>query len=317
VSPGLQRVVEVSMQLMRQTVIAVADNPLVTKFFTGSKLARGLVDRFVAGETIDEAIGACHVIVAQGMTITLDQLGENVHSQAEVDAATGTYVAMLRRLRQESLPPNVSVKLTMLGLDLGEEVAHSAMVSILEAAREVSGFVRIDMEGSAYTERTMRMFHELHDRFPDEVGIVIQSYLHRAEADVRECIARNARVRLVKGAYAEPASVAFQGSEKVDGSYVTLMKLLLDDGNFPALATHDPALIQQARDYVRQRGIELDRFEFQMLYGVRRDEQRRLADEGYGMRVYVPFGTEWYPYFTRRIAERPSNALFVLRQLRG
>ena len=305
------------MQLMRQAVIAVADNPLVTKFFTGSKLARGLVDRFVAGESIDEAIAVCHDIAAQGLTITLDQLGENVHTQAEVDAATATYVAGLRRLRAEGLEPNVSVKLTMLGFDLGDDVARDAMASILETAREVGGFVRIDMEGSAYTERTMRVFFELHDQFPAEVGIVIQSYLHRAEVDVRDCIARNARVRLVKGAYAEPASVAFQGAAKVDASYVKLMKLLLDEGNFPALATHDPSLIQQARDYVRQRDIPLDRFEFQMLYGVRRDEQQRLAGEGYGMRVYVPYGTEWYPYFSRRIAERPSNALFVLRQLRG
>lgn len=305
------------MQLMRQSVIAVADNPLVTKFFTGSKLARGLVDRFVAGESIDEAIAVCHDIAAQGLTITLDQLGENVHTQAEVDAATATYVAGLRRLRAEGLEPNVSVKLTMLGFDLGDDVARDAMASILETARGVAGFVRIDMEGSAYTERTMRVFFELHDQFPAEVGIVIQSYLHRAEADVRDCIARNARVRLVKGAYAEPASVAFQGAAKVDASYVKLMKLLLDEGNFPALATHDPALIQQARDYVRQRDIPLDRFEFQMLYGVRRDEQQRLAGEGYGMRVYVPYGTEWYPYFSRRIAERPSNALFVLRQLHG
>jgi proline dehydrogenase len=251
------------------------------------------------------------------MTITLDQLGENVHTQAEVDAATATYAAMLRRLSGEGLTPNVSVKLTMLGFDLGDDVAGAAMETILETAREVSGFVRIDMEGSAYTERTMRVFYDLHDRFPDQVGIVIQTYLHRAEADVRDCIARHARVRLVKGAYAEPPSVAFQGAAKVDANYVTLMKLLLDEGNFPALATHDPALIEQAQAYARQRGIALDRFEFQMLYGVRRDEQRRLAGEGYGMRVYVPYGTEWYPYFTRRIAERPSNALFVLRQLRG
>jgi proline dehydrogenase len=305
------------MQLMRQAVIAIADNRLVTRFFTGSALARGLVDRFVAGETLDQAIAICHDLAAQGMTITLDQLGENVHSQAEVDAATTTYAGMLRRLHAEGLPANVSVKLTMLGFDLGDEVARDAMVTILEAAREVGGFVRIDMEGSAYTERTMQVFYELHERFPEEVGIVIQSYLHRAEADVRTCIARRARVRLVKGAYAEPASVAFQGSAKVDASYVVLMKLLLDEGRFPALATHDPALIRQAQDYARQRGIGLERFEFQMLYGVRRDEQRRLADEGYGMRVYVPYGTEWYPYFTRRIAERPSNALFVLRQLRG
>jgi proline dehydrogenase len=303
--------------MMRQAVIAVADNPLVTKFFTSSSLARGLVDRFVAGETLDDVIGTCHELATRGMALTLDLLGENVGSLAEVDAAVATYTAMLRRLYAERLDPNVSVKLTMLGFDLGDAVARDAMVAILDAAREVGGFVRIDMEGSAYTERTMQIFYELHDRFPAEVGIVIQSYLHRAEADVKACIERGARVRLVKGAYAEPASVAFQGKAKVDGNYVALMKLLLDGGRFPALATHDPALIAAAQEYVRRKQLPRDAFEFQMLYGVRRDEQQRLVDAGYGMRVYVPYGTEWYPYFTRRIAERPSNALFVLRQLRG
>jgi proline dehydrogenase len=303
--------------MMRQAVIAVADNPLVTKFFTSSSLARGLVDRFVAGETLDDVIGTCHELAARGMALTLDLLGENVGSLAEVDAAVATYTAMLRRLYAERLDPNVSVKLTMLGFDLGDAVARDAMVAILDAAREVGGFVRIDMEGSAYTERTMQIFYELHDRFPAEVGIVIQSYLNRAEADVKAWIERGARVRLVKGAYAEPASVAFQGKAKVDGNYVALMKLLLDGGRFPALATHDPALIAAAQEYVRRKQVPRDAFEFQMLYGVRRDEQQRLVDAGYGMRVYVPYGTEWYPYFTRRIAERPSNALFVLRQLRG
>jgi proline dehydrogenase len=303
--------------MMRQAVIAVADNPLVTKFFTSSSLARGLVDRFVAGETLDDVIGTCHELAARGMALTLDLLGENVGSLAEVDAAVATYTAMLRRLYAERLDPNVSVKLTMLGFDLGDAVARDAMVAILDAAREVGGFVRIDMEGSAYTERTMQIFYELHDRFPAEVGIVIQSYLHRAEADVTACIERGARVRLVKGAYAEPASVAFQGKAKVDGNYVALMKLLLDGGRFPALATHDPVLIAAAQEYVRRKQLPRDAFEFQMLYGVRRDEQQRLVDAEYGMRVYVPYGTEWYPYFTRRIAERPSNALFVLRQLRG
>ncbi len=303
------------MQLMRQAVIGVADNSLVSRFFHSSSLARGLVDRFVAGETLDDALAACHQIAASGMSLTLDQLGENVHTQAEADAATQTYVTLLRRLHDEGLEPNVSVKLTMLGLDLGDAVARDAMVAVLTVAREVGGFVRIDMEGSAYTERTMRLFSELHDAWPDEVGIVIQTYLHRAEADVRACIERRARVRLVKGAYAEPASVAFQNREKIDENYVRLMRLLLDGGRFPALATHDPALIQATQNHALRNDISRDAFEFQMLYGVRRDEQQRLAADGYGIRVYVPFGTEWYAYFTRRIAERPSNALFVVRQL--
>jgi len=302
---------------MRQAVIGIADRPLVSRFFHTSPLVRGLVERFVAGETLDEALVACHELATSGMALTLDQLGENVSTQAEVVAATDTYVNVLRRLHQEQLEPNISVKLTMLGLDLGDDVARDAMRAILGAAREVGGFVRIDMEGSAYTERTMRLFYELHDAYPDEVGIVIQTYLHRAEADVRACIERRARVRLVKGAYAEPASVAFQRQEEIDRNYVRLMKLLMDEGRFPALATHDPALISAAQDHARRRHIPLDSFEFQMLYGVRQDEQKRLATEGYGMRVYVPFGTEWYAYFSRRIAERPANALFVLRQLFG
>jgi len=302
---------------MRQAVIGIADRPLVSRFFHTSPLVRGLVERFVAGETLDEALVACHELATSGMALTLDQLGENVSTQAEVVAATDTYVNVLRRLHQEQLEPNISVKLTMLGLDLGDDVARDAMRAILGAAREVGGFVRIDMEGSAYTERTMRLFYELHDAYPDEVGIVVQTYLHRAEADVRACIERRARVRLVKGAYAEPASVAFQRQEEIDRNYVRLMKLLMDEGRFPALATHDPALISAAQDHARRRHIPLDSFEFQMLYGVRQDEQKRLATEGYGMRVYVPFGTEWYAYFSRRIAERPANALFVLRQLFG
>lgn len=305
------------MPLMRRAIIAIADNPVVSGFVTKSSLTKGLVDRFVAGETLDEAIVACHQIADSGLAITLDQLGENVHSEDEARAATDTYVETLRRLHQEHLEPNISVKLTMLGLDLGDHVARDAMTTILSAARDVGGFVRIDMEGSAYTERTMTLFHALHDDFPDEVGIVIQTYLHRAEADVQACIARRARVRLVKGAYAEPASVAFQDREKTDANFDRLMKRLLDEGRFPALATHDPALIESAQEHVRHKNIPLDSFEFQMLYGMRRDEQERLRGEGYGMRTYVPYGTQWYPYFSRRIAERPANALFVLRQLRG
>lgn len=305
------------MPFMRRAIIAIADNPVVSGVVTKSSLTKGLVNRFVAGETIDEAIVACHELAGSGLSITLDQLGENVHSEDEVRAATETYVEALRRLHQEHLEPNISVKLTMLGLDLGDQVAHDAMTTILNAAREVGGFVRIDMEGSDYTERTMALFYALHDTYPKEVGIVIQTYLHRAEEDVQACIDRRARVRLVKGAYAEPASVAFQDREKIDANFDRLMKRLLDDGNFPALATHDPSLIRSAQEYARQKSIPLDSFEFQMLYGMRRDEQERLKGEGYGMRTYVPYGSQWYPYFSRRIAERPANALFVLRQLRG
>jgi proline dehydrogenase len=203
----------------------------------------------------------------------------------------------------------------MLGLSLGDELARENVRPILSAAREVGGFVRIDMEGSTYADRTMALFTEFHDQFPEHVGIVIQSYLHRARADVEEMIARRARVRLVKGAYAEPERVAFQRTAEIDLNYRWLMELLLERGNYPAIATHDPALIQATKETAQRIGLAQDQFEFQMLYGVRRDEQTALTREGYGMRIYVPFGSQWYPYFTRRIAERPANAFFVLRQL--
>jgi proline dehydrogenase len=225
------------------------------------------------------------------------------------------YIDTLHQMKANDLEPNISVKLTMLGLDFGDDAARDNMLPILEAAREVGGFVRIDMEGSAYTARTMAIFEELHGTFPQEVGIVIQTYLHRAAADVVAMINLGARVRLVKGAYSEPESVAIQSSKENDENFERLMKHLLDKGTYPAIATHDPALIEATIAYAKAQGITPDRFEFQMLYGVRRSEQFRLKQAGYNMRVYVPYGTEWYPYFTRRIAERPSNALFVLRQM--
>lgn len=305
------------MSVMRRTVLTVADNTMVTRFFRSSRLARGLVDRFVAGESLEEGLAACRELARRGLTATLDQLGENVATAGEATAAVSTYVDILRQMHESEIEPNISVKLTMLGLDLGRELAQDNMVPILEAARDVNGFVRVDMEGSAYTAVTMEIFEALHARFPEQVGIVIQTCLRRAEQDVKHAIALGARVRLVKGAYAEPESVAFTDRAEIDANYVHLMQLLLDGGRYPAIATHDPALIAATQQYARGRAIATDRFEFQMLYGVRRDEQQRLVDNGYRMRVYVPFGTEWYPYFSRRIAERPANALFVLRQLRG
>jgi proline dehydrogenase len=303
------------MNVMRRSVLTVADNGVVENVFRKSRLARGLVSRFVAGETLAEALAVATRIQAQGMTTTLDLLGENVATVDEARSAVAAYVDILHQMRAAGIEPNISVKLTMLGLDLGDDVARDNLLPILDAAEAVDGFMRIDMEGSAYTARTMEIFTDVHGRFPARVGAVIQSYLHRAEADVRHAISLGARVRLVKGAYAEPESVAFQSSREVDANFVTLMELLLDGGHYPAIATHDPALIRATQGYAQRMGIAPDRFEFQMLYGVRREEQTRLTAAGYRMRVYVPFGTEWYPYFTRRIAERPANALFVLRQL--
>ncbi len=232
-------------------------------------------------------------------------------------AAVGAYADILRSMRDAGLEPNISVKLTMLGLDFGDDVARDNVARILDAAREVDGFVRIDMEGSAYTEATMRIFEELHASYPGVVGIVIQSYLRRAEADLRRAIGIGARVRLVKGAYAEPPEVAFTTRLDIDEQFARLARVLLSEGNYPAIATHDLDLVRATIEHAQRHRIASERYEFQMLYGVRRDQQVKLVADGYRMRVYVPYGSEWYPYFTRRIAERPANALFVLRQLRG
>jgi proline dehydrogenase len=302
-------------QALRRPLLAAAESDRIEAFVRRSRLSNGLVRRFVAGEDLESALVAVQDIAAQGMTSTLDHLGENVTTLEKARAAVDSYTAILQRMAEAGLEPNISVKLTMLGLDLGESVAREHMVPLLEQARSVDGFVRIDMEGSSYTEATIRITEELHERFPENVGTVIQSYLRRSAADIERMIARDARVRLVKGAYAEPASIAFQDKREVDDSYRKLMLRLLDVGNYPAIATHDPALIRSARHYTADRGIPPDQYEFQMLYGVRREAQRDLAKAGYRMRVYVPYGTEWYPYFTRRIAERPANALFVLRQV--
>lgn len=303
------------MNVLRRVVLGVADVSVVRRFFAGNALARALVDRFVAGETLEAAMEVTRSISEQGLRVTLDQLGENVTTVAEATNAVETYASILREMHAAGIEPNISVKLTMLGLDLGDEVARDNMRPILDTAREVNGFVRIDMEGSPYADRTMRIFSQLHDQYPVEVGIVIQAYLYRAAHDVANMIDRNARVRLVKGAYAEPATVAYQAKKDIDDNFVRLMKQLLEKGRFPAIATHDPAIIEATITFARENDIAPDRFEFQMLYGVRRAEQTRLKAEGWGMRVYVPYGTEWYPYFTRRIAERPTNAFFVLRQL--
>jgi proline dehydrogenase len=305
------------MSMMRRSILAVADNRFVSRFFQNSSLARSLVDRFVAGESLETAIGEVKALQAQGITSTLDLLGENVASVEAAQGAVDVYATMLRTMRDQGLEPNASVKLTMLGLDFGEDVARENLEAILEVAREVEGFVRIDMEGSDYTEITMRIFEQLFASYPANVGIVIQTYLRRAEADVRRMIELGARVRLVKGAYAEPESVAFQEKLQIDENYARLARLLLRDGNYPAIATHDMNLVRSTIEFAQRHGIPGTRFEFQMLYGVRRDQQQKLVNDGWGMRVYVAFGSQWYPYFTRRIAERPANALFVLRQLWG
>jgi proline dehydrogenase len=302
-------------RLYRNTALAVADRDLVQRLVREGRLGRRLVERFVSGERLEDALAAAKSIARQGMTTTLDQLGEAVEDAWSVRIATDTAMTTLREMAREGLEPNISIKLTMFGLDLDEARTVEQVAAVLAVAEDVNGFVRIDMESAAYTERTIAITEALHDRYPKRVGTVIQSYLHRSPADLSRLMDLGIRVRLVKGAYAEAASVAYTKGEEIDAAYVTLMERLLDGGVYPALATHDPKLIAVARAYADRQGIDRDRFEFQMLYGVRRDAQEELTHQGYRMRIYVPFGTEWYAYFSRRIAERPANALFFARQV--
>lgn len=301
--------------LFRNGILAVSDRQEVERAVRGSRLSQRLKERFVAGDSLDQALAAARSLANQGLTATLDRLGENVLTRDEASRAVDAYADTLRGLARGGLEPNISVKLTMLGLDIDDGVAFDNMVSLLETADTVEGFVRIDMEGSAYTERTLGVAEALHERFPERVGTVIQAYLHRSDRDVERLIERGMRVRLVKGAYAEPADIALQRPREIDAAFVRLMERLLEDGRYPAIATHDPALIRATQGFAVRMGIDRRRWEFQMLYGVRRDAQRALVRDRFGMRVYVPFGVDWYPYFTRRIAERPANLFFVLRQL--
>lgn len=301
------------MSLTRKAVLGVADMPRVKRLLQNNSRAQALVSRFVAGDTVEDGIRVAEGFRKQGITVTLDLLGENVNSEQAASAAVISYADVLRQARAADIEPNVSVKLSMLGMDLGDQLAHDNLKRILDVAREVNGFVRVDMEGSEYTERTMKIFTTMHDEYGDHVGIVLQTMLHRTKQDVIDMIDRNARVRLVKGAYEEPDRVAM-GSKENNENYRQLMRLLMNKGNYPAIATHDPAIIEDAIDYARKNTITPDRYEFQMLYGVRTAEQERLKSLGYNMRVYTPFGKDWYPYYSRRIAERPSNALFVVRQ---
>jgi proline dehydrogenase len=301
---------------MRYGLLWLSERQGVFNFVRRNRLARKFASRFVAGETIESAVAAAGELKARGIASTLDLLGESITAEAEAVAARNQYLAMLDRMAAAGVEVNVSVKLTQMGLDISEELCAANLTCILEKAERVSGFVRLDMEGSDYTQRTLDFFEQrLFERFGRHCGVVIQAMLRRSAADVEKLIAMRARVRLCKGAYLEPPSVAFPDKAEVDKSYVALMERLLADGNYPGLATHDEAIIARARAVVRRDAIPAERFEFQMLYGVRRDLQLRLVRDGYRMRVYVPFGTQWYPYLMRRLAERPANIAFILGNL--
>jgi proline dehydrogenase len=277
----------------------------------GMRRPNSFARRFIAGETVGEAIEAARAVEARGLTQTLDYLGEGVKTLEEAQAASRDYLQVIEAIIPAGIGRNLSLKLTQLGLGVDRAVATDNLRRILDHAEGF--FVRIDMEDSAFTASTLQVFETVWDQGYRDVGVVLQSELRRTAADVERMIALGARVRLVKGAYREPAAVAFQKKAEVDASYLQLLERLLTAGRYPALATHDTAIITHAKRFAAERGIAKHAFEFQMLYGIRRDLQTQLAAEGYGVRVYIPFGRQWFPYFMRRLGERPANIGFVLR----
>lgn len=302
--------------IMRQGLLWLSERQGIFNFVRRNGLARRAASRFVAGESIDSGVEAARELSRRGITASLDLLGESVTVEAEATAARDQYLRMLERMAASGTEVNVSVKLTQMGLDIDQGLAEANMTAILEKAVALDGFVRLDMEGSDYTQRTLDFYrHRLYDRFGRHCGVVIQSMLRRSGQDIEDLIALKARVRLCKGAYLEPPEIAFPDKADVDRNYLRLMERLLAAGLYPALATHDEAMIAHARDFAGRQGIASDQFEFQMLYGVRRDLQEALRQAGYRVRVYIPFGTQWYPYLMRRLAERPANIAFMLGNL--
>ncbi len=308
--------------MLRTSLLYLSRQPHIFRFVRNNGFAKAMASRFVAGETIATAMDAVAELNKRGITASLDLLGESVSNEAEARAAGAQYVDLLDAIAARKVDANVSVKMTAMGQDISDELCEEIMRSILDRAKQHGSFVRLDMEGSAYTQRTIDFFEQrLYPRYPDNVGIVLQSALRRTPADIARAIELQCRVRLCKGAYLEPPIIAFPDKKDVDAAYVQGMKALMERGRYPGLATHDPAIINEARRFAKEKGIASDRFEFQMLYGVRRDLQEELARDGYRLRVYVPFGTQWYPYLMRRLAERPANLAFItgniLREMTG
>lgn len=305
------------MPLLRSAFIALSRNRALRSFCERSDAGRELSSRFVAGMEIADALRVAESLNKRGMAVTLDSLGESVGSEQEARQAADVYHRLLDWMAALKLNANISVKLTQMGLELSSGLAETIAESLAQHAHATDNFVRIDMEDSALTQVTLDIVRRLHARpnIRGSIGVVIQAYLYRSQADIDQLLADGIRVRLCKGAYNEPAKVAFPRKADVDANFIRLSCMLLDSPVYHSLATHDEAMIAAARSYAGQHRIDPSRFEFQMLYGVRRDLQRRLVREGYNVRVYVPFGREWYPYFMRRLAERPANVLFILRNL--
>jgi proline dehydrogenase len=305
--------------MLRTFFVRLSENPSLRTFAESSSLGRRVSNRFVAGTEIADAVRATQTINRASMSVSIDNLGENVTNPDEARHSAQLYHQILDAIVANQLNANISLKLTHMGLDLDEKLAREIVSGLVTkaAAMDPPGFVRVDMEGSPYTQRTLDFVHELH-RMPgnaNSVGTVIQSYLRRSESDVEKLLAERIRIRLCKGAYKESAEIAFPLKSEVDANYVKLMKVLMKSGVYHGLATHDESIIQQAQAFAIKEKLSRDSFEFQMLYGIRRDLQRKLARDGWRVRIYIPFGSEWYPYFMRRLGERPANVLFIARNL--
>jgi proline dehydrogenase len=305
--------------MLRAFFVHLSENRAVRAVAERSSIGRRLSGRFVAGTTIADAIAATRAVNQLGMHVSLDNLGENVTNPDEARHSAGLYRQMQEAITAHQLDANISVKLTHMGFDVDAQLAFDIVHDLVNRAAHMQprSFVRVDMEGSPYTQRTLDLVYELHRRAGNQgsVGAVIQAYLYRSEKDIESLLAEGIRVRLCKGAYKEPADIAFQKKSDVDANYVKLMKVLMKSGIYHGLATHDENIIQQAVAFARAEKIPASAFEFQMLHGIRRDLQQQLVKDGWNMRVYIPFGTEWYPYFMRRLGERPANALFVFKNL--
>ncbi|MDX1675753.1 MAG: proline dehydrogenase family protein, partial [Longimicrobiales bacterium] len=297
--------------MLRQGLLMLSESSVARSVVTHAPFARSAARRFVAGETIDEAMAAAAELNAAGMTVTLDYLGESVSDRAEAREAADTYLDIIDAIVRDGIDGNVSLKLTQMGQDIDEAFLRDNVGRVLERAASHDMFVRFDMESSEYTQRTLDFFERVWTSGTKNCGIVLQSMLRRTEADVRWANERGVRVRLCKGAYMEPESVAFPDKEDVDASFVRCTKLLLDHGTYPGIATHDEAMIEATIEHATERQIDPSRFEFQMLYGVRRDIQEQLVADGWRLRIYIPFGNAWYPYLMRRLAERPANVFFI------
>jgi proline dehydrogenase len=305
--------------MLRTFFVRLSENPSLRNFAERSSLGRRVSHRFVAGTEIADAIRATQAINRAGMSVTIDNLGENVANPDEARHSAQLYRQILEAIATHQLNANISLKLTHMGLDVDEKLAREIVSGLVAqaASMDPASFVRVDMEGSPYTQRTLSFVEELH-RMPgnaNSVGTVIQAYLKRSESDIAELLNEGIRIRLCKGAYKEPAEIAFPAKSDVDANYVKLMKILMKSGIYHGLATHDESIIQQAQVFATREKLSRDSFEFQMLYGIRRDLQRKLARDGWRVRIYIPFGTEWYPYFMRRLGERPANVVFIARNL--